>query len=124
MDDASSFIEELIRTTARAANLPSHQLARELLAAYQPRDAAEAMLAAQVIVDEAILMDHVEHTTKPGLSVEELLRRTAAVVKLEKKIRAAQRKLERKSEPTATAGPVRLSERLKTHFVDGGGSIH
>lgn len=128
LDDESPFTEELLRTTAQAANLPDIQTARALLDAYAPRDATEAMLAAQLVAEQAALLEIARSAAEPGLSVDELLRRTDAVIRLDKKIRSAQRKLGREhhvSAVTSSAAVVTpLDERLKAHFVDGGTSVH
>ncbi len=136
LDDESAFTTELLRTTARAANLPDIETARALLAAYEPRDAMEAMQAAQLVAEQAALIEIARSATEPGLSVDELLRRTDAVIRLDKKIRSAQRKLGRKHTDAGSiiaAAPamaplgapvVPLDERLKAHFVDGGTSVH
>lgn len=128
LDDESPFTEELLRTTAQAANLPDIQTARALLDAYAPRDATEAMLAAQLVAEQATLLEIARSAAEPGLSVDELLRRTDAVIRLDKKIRSAQRKLGREhhfSAVTSSAAVVTpLDERLKAHFVDGGTSVH
>jgi hypothetical protein len=128
LDDDSPFTAELLRTTAQAANLPDLQTARALLAAYEPRDASEAILAAQLVTEEAALIEIAREATEPGLSVDEVLRRTDAVIRLDKKIRSAQRKLQRKHTyptPLLSVPPlVPLDERLKAHFVDGGTSVH
>ena len=128
LDDDSPFMNELLRTTAAAANLPDVQTARALLTAYEPRDAVEAMLAAQVVAEQAALIQIAKAAAEPGLSVDEVLRRTDAVIRLDKKIRSAQRKLGRKQpypeQVVPAERPVPLDERLKAHFVDGGNSVH
>ncbi len=128
LDDDTPFMNELLRTTAAAANLPDIQTARALLTAYEPRDAVEAMLAAQVVAEQAALLVIAKAAAEPGLSVDEVLRRTDAVIRLDKKIRSAQRKLGRKQPPQAqvptTDRAVPLDERLKAHFVDGGNTVH
>ena len=128
LDDESPFTEALLRTTAQAANLPDIQTARALLDAYAPRDATEAMLAAQLVAEQATLLEIARSAAEPGLSVDELLRRTDAVIRLDKKIRSAQRKLGQQhhfSAVTSSAAVVTpLDERLKAHFVDGGTSVH
>ncbi|MEI7712934.1 MAG: hypothetical protein WCI94_15965 [Rhodospirillales bacterium] len=128
LDDDSPFMNELLRTTVTAANLPDIQTARALLTAYEPRNAVEAMLAAQVVAEQATLIQIAKAAAEPGLSVDEVLRRTDAVIRLDKKIRSAQRKLGRKQpfpqllRPAERAVP--LDERLKAHFVDGGNTVH
>ena len=128
LDDDSPFMNELLRTTAAAANLPDIQTARALLTAYEPRDAVEAMLAAQVVAEQATLIQIAKEAAEPGLSVDEVLRRTDAVIRLDKKIRSAQRKLGRKLPFPQLLPPaeraVPLDERLKAHFVDGGNTVH
>jgi hypothetical protein len=128
LDDDSPFTAELLRTTARAAKLPDVQTARALLAAYEPRDASEAMLAAQLVTDEVALIEIARGAADPGLSADEVLRRTESVIRLDKKIRSAQRTLRRKHDYPApllaAAPPIPLDERLKAHFVDGGTSVH
>ncbi len=128
LDDDSPFTDELLRTTVQAANLPDIQTARALLAAYEPRDATEAMLAAQLVAEQVALLEIARSATEPGLSADELLRRTDAVIRLDKKIRAAQRKLGRQQRYSVVQLPVvsvmPLDERLKAHFVDGGTSVH
>jgi hypothetical protein len=128
MDRDSPFMNELLRTTAAAANLPDIQTARALLTAYEPRDAVEAMLAAQVVAEQVALIQIAKAAAEPGLSVDEVLRRTDAVIRLDKKIRLAQRKLGRNQPYPAQVLPVEravpLDERLKAHFVDGGKSVH
>ena len=48
-----------------------------------------------------------------------------AVIRLDRTIRTAQRKLGRKAEyPAMAPNFVPLDERLKAHFVDGGTSVH
>lgn len=128
LDDDTPFTHRLLRDTAAAAKLPDVQTARELLAAYEPRDAIEAMLASHLVAQQALLVEFTRRAAEPGLTAEELVRRTAAVIRLDKSIRSAQRALGRKHLPRATdrsAPPVvPLNERLKAHFVDGGTSVH
>ena len=132
LDDDTPFTHELLRSTVVAANLPDIQTARTLLAAYEPRNAIEAMLAAQLVAQQAALIETARSAAEPGLSVEELLRRTDAVIRLDKTIRSAQRSLGRKpgypALASAAAPPVApivpIDERLKAHFVDGGTSVH
>jgi hypothetical protein len=125
LDDETPFTHELLRNTAVAANLPDVQTARALLDAYEPRDAIEAMLASHLVAQQAALVEFTRRAAEPGLSAEDLLLRTDAVIRLDKSIRSAQRKLGREaSHLPATAPIVPLDERLKAHFVDGGTSIH
>ncbi len=135
LDDDTPFTNQLLRSVVAAAKLPDIQTARALLAAYEPRDAIEAMLASQLVAMQAALAECARRAAEPGLSAEELLRRTAAVIRLDKSIRSVQHSLGRKaSHPPAAAPPaaappaaapiVPLDERLKAHFVDGGTSIH
>ena len=132
LDDDTPFTHELLRSTAAAANLPDVQTARALLAAYEPRDAVEAMMAANLVAQQAALIEIARSAAEPGLTAEELLRRTDAAIRLDKQIRAAQGKFGRepghRSPALASLGPRRpfvpLDERLKAHFVDGGTSVH
>lgn len=66
--------------------------------------------------------------SEPGLSVDELLRGIDAVIRLDGKIRAAQRKLGRQNQypavPRSAVAVLPLDERLRAHFVDGGTSVH
>ena len=78
--------------------------------------------------EQAALIQIAKAAAEPGLSVDEVLRRTDAVIRLDKKIRSAQRKLGRKQpypeQVVPAERPVPLDERLKAHFVDGGNSVH
>ena len=125
LDDETPFTHALLRSTAKAANLPDVQTARALLAAYEPRDATEAMQASNLVAQQAVMRECIRRAAEPGLSADELLRRTDAVIRLDRTIRSAQRTLGRKAEyPAMAPNFVPLDERLKAHFVDGGTSVH
>jgi hypothetical protein len=132
LDEDTPFTNQLLRSTVAAAKLPDIQTARELLAAYEPRNAIEAMLACHLVALQAALAETARRAAEPGLSVEELLRRTDAVIRLDKTMRSMQRTLGRQAGypvPASAAAPavapiVPLDERLKAHFVDGGTSVH
>jgi hypothetical protein len=128
LDEDSPFTQALLRDTAIAAKLPDVQTARTMLAAYEPRDASEAILASHVVAQRALLAEFSRRAAEPGRSAADRASCADAVARLGQSIRAAQTKLgPRPAAPAPVEAPMTaepLDERLKVHFFDGGNSIH
>jgi hypothetical protein len=124
LDEDNPFTQALLRDTAIAAKLPDVQTARTMLAAYEPRDASEAILASHIVAQQALCAEFTRRAAEPGRSADERAVCADAVNRLDQSIRAAQTKLGARPAPMAAVAVVPLDERLKVHFIDGGNSIH
>ncbi len=127
LDEDNPFTRALLRDTVIAAKLADVQTARTMLAAYEPRDAAEAILASHIVAQQALLAEFTRRAAEPGQSADVRALCADAVNRLDQSIRAAQTKLGARPAtpaPMAAVAVVPLDERLKVHFIDGGNSIH
>ncbi len=127
LDEDSPFTQALLRDTVIAAKLPDVQTARTMLAAYEPRDASEAILASHVVAQQALLAEFTRRAAEPDRPAHQRASCADAIKRLDQSIRDAQTRLGPRSAasaPLAAVPIVPLAERLKAHLIDGGNSIH